>query len=98
MVAAAAISLSTSQAPAQVWLVEAPVRPNQNIVDDSVRQAPPAVSLAEVRSNLEAEGYSEVRVRDLIGATYDVQAVRDGRAYTLEVDVLTGQVKSSKPV
>jgi hypothetical protein len=90
MIAIAAAVLAAVAFPA---LAQQRLRPPAT-ANERVSPAPDKVSEAEVRSTLQAEGYTEVDILQLEGATYDVQARKDGQNYVLEVDVLTGKIKS----
>ena len=72
--------------------------PPENLMrPGDIRPAPDKLTEAEIRSALQGEGYSEIEIIRFAGATYDVQAMKDGQPYLLQVDGLTGQVKSSTP-
>lgn len=87
VVAATSLALATAamaQTPAPAPMQTAPMNA-------------PKVTEAQLRTNLQAQGYSQIDKIELKGNEYDVMAKKGTQSYKLTVDAATGQVKSATP-
>lgn len=84
-------------APGQGQMNQNQMTPKPNAPMNTPAQNSGRVTEAQLRTNLQAQGYSQIDKVELKGNEYDVTAKKGTQSFKLTVDAMTGQVKSANP-